>query len=158
MSHPCVKKTQGGTDFSRNRLFVAKGCTLEAGWSDNPTFKELNWSWKFHQDPFIQSKVIQLFNPDRETNRQTDRQTDIQKDRHTDIQTDRQTHTQTDRQTDRHTFLSIHRWVKSFMPFLIPFTSLHLFCSLCSWRISCRKLSHSFHYQLSLTSPLYSLD
>ncbi len=39
------------------------------------TCKELDWSWKFHQDPFIPSKVIQLFNPDRQTHRQTDRQT-----------------------------------------------------------------------------------
>jgi len=35
VSHPCrIKKTQGGYRFSRNRPFLAQGCTLEASWSE----------------------------------------------------------------------------------------------------------------------------
>ncbi len=48
--------------------------TLEASWSKTPaeknTCKGLNWCWKFHQDPFIPSKVIKLFLKDRQTERQ----------------------------------------------------------------------------------------
>ncbi len=31
------------------------------------TCRELDWSWKFHQAPFILSKVFQVFNPDTHT-------------------------------------------------------------------------------------------
>ncbi len=60
-------------------------------------------STSFHQDPFIPSKVIQLFNPDR--------------------------------QTDTHTPIHIHMSEIFQCPFLLPFTSLHLLCTLRSWRI-----------------------
>ncbi len=40
------------------------------------TFTELDWSRYFHQDPFIPSKVIQLFNLDRHTDRHTQTHTD----------------------------------------------------------------------------------
>ena len=63
-------------------------------WDPHPkiTTTELDWSWKFNQDPFIPSKVTQLFNLDRQTDGQTDTHPSI----HTYRQTNRQTHRQTD--------------------------------------------------------------
>ncbi len=75
------------------------------------TCEELDWSWKFYQYPFFPSKVIQLFNPDRQT------------DRHTD------------RHTDTRTPIHIRAGEIFLCLFLIPFTSLCSLCSLRSWRI-----------------------
>jgi hypothetical protein len=119
MSHNCRTKTQGGDRFSRKRLFLAQGRNPVGRliWFSSPkiTCEELDWSRKFHTDPFIPSKVIQLFNLDRQTHRLTD------------TPTDRQTDTWTPHPyTGRQDFLCL---------FLIPFTSLRLLHSLCSWRI-----------------------
>ncbi len=117
MSHTCRTKTQGKDRFSRNRPFSAQGRNLWASWSDSPTLKinceELDWSWKFHQNNFIPSKVIQLFNLDRQT------------DSHTD--------TQTDRHTNPHPYTGGRNFL---CRFLIPFTSLRSLRSLRLWRIN----------------------
>jgi hypothetical protein len=80
----------------------------EAGWSETPAQKLLvqsfERSWKFYLEPFIRSKVIQLWLKDRQTHGQADTWTD----RHTDRQTHRQTHTRTDTHTDRHTHGQTH--------------------------------------------------
>ncbi len=112
MSHSCRTKTQGGNRFSDLRPHP------------NITCMKLDWSWNLHQDLFISSKVISLFNPDRHTDLQTYRHTDIQTYRHI-------------RHSDkkRPTLPSIYRWVKFLVPFLITFSLLCLLCSIHSWRI-----------------------
>jgi hypothetical protein len=74
------QKLREETDFLETGCFWPRAVSLrQADLTPRPkiTCTELEWSWKFHQDPFIPSKVIQLFNQDRQTHRQTDRQADI---------------------------------------------------------------------------------
>ncbi len=74
MSHSCRTKTQEGERFSRNRPFLAQGCTIEAGWSDNPTQKLLLRSW-IGPENFIKilsfHQKFQFFLNDRQTGWQT---------------------------------------------------------------------------------------
>ncbi len=59
-----LDETQGGDTFSRNRLFGPRAVPCRAA-DLRPQPKiirtELDWSWKFHQDPFISTKIILLF-------------------------------------------------------------------------------------------------
>ncbi len=41
---------QGGNIFSRNRLFFAQGCVLEAGWSETPAKKLCVQIWTGHEN------------------------------------------------------------------------------------------------------------
>jgi hypothetical protein len=94
---------RGDDKYSRNRLFSAQDCILEASWSETSAQKLFVQSWtgpeNFIKTPFNPSKVFQLLNMDRLTYRLT------------------------------HTLLSIYM-IDFLMPFLILFTSLCLLCSL----------------------------
>ncbi len=72
MPHPCWTKTYGGDRFSRSRPISAQGHTLETSWSEIPTQKLPVWSWTGPENfikILVPSKVIQLFNLDRQTDK-----------------------------------------------------------------------------------------
>jgi len=74
MSHLCRTKTQEGYGLSRNWLFSAQSCTLEAGWSNTPTQKLLVRSWTGPKKFKILSFHQMLFNFIWRTDRQIHRQ------------------------------------------------------------------------------------
>ncbi len=107
MSHLSRTKTQGGDRIYKNRLVLAQGGILEAGWSETPAQKLFVWTWTSHEN-FIKilsfyQKLFYFFSGSY-------------------------------RHRDARPPLHIQMGWNFLMPLLIPFTSPHSPLSLHSWR------------------------